>query len=112
MTCQAAGLLGAHAAGAVLNRIAGEQPVPIALGFVGQCISPGRRADIFQFAHKNDNAMRLCLGGRLGAKPKEFVCGGTVKQLADEAGKPGSLEWAWARMTSADICCRPSAATP
>jgi NADH dehydrogenase len=25
------------------------------------------------------------------------VCNGTVKQLADEARKPGSLRWAWAR---------------
>ncbi len=97
MSCQAAGPLGAHAADTVLSRIAGEQPAPIALGFAGQCISLGRRAGIFQFAHKNDAAMRLYLGGRPAAKLKEFVCRGTVKQLADEARKPGSLNWAWAK---------------
>lgn len=97
MSCQAAGPLGAHAADTVLRRIAGEQPAPIALGFAGQCISLGRRAGIFQFAHRNDTAMRLYLGGRPGAKLKEFVCWGTVKQLAAEASKPGSLSWAWAK---------------
>ncbi|WP_200214407.1 NAD(P)/FAD-dependent oxidoreductase [Micromonospora coerulea] len=97
MSCQAAGPLGAHAADTVLSRIAGEQPAPIELGFAGQCISLGRRAGIFQFAHRNDTAMRLYLGGRPGAKLKEFVCWGTVKQLADEARKPGSLSWAWSK---------------
>ncbi|MGH3437979.1 MAG: NAD(P)/FAD-dependent oxidoreductase [Sciscionella sp.] len=95
MSCQAAGPLGAHAADTVLSRIAGEQPAPINLGFAGQCISLGRRAGIFQLAHRNDTAMRLYLGGRPGAKLKAFVCWGTVKQLADEARKPGSLHWAW-----------------
>ena len=93
MSCQAAGPLGAHAADTVLSRIAGEQPAPINLGFAGQCISLGRRAGIFQFAHRNDTAMGFYLGGRPGAKLKEFVCWHTVKQLADEARKPGSLSW-------------------
>jgi NADH dehydrogenase FAD-containing subunit len=97
MSCQAAGPLGAHAADTVLKRIAGEEPAPIALGFLGQCISLGRRAGIFHLAHRNDTAMRLYLGGRPGAKLKEFVCWGTVKQLAMEASKPGSLRWAWAK---------------
>ncbi len=98
MSCQAAGPLGVHAADTVLSRIAGEQPAPIALGFVGQCISLGRRAGIVQFAHKNDTAMGLYLGGRLGAKLKGFVCWGTVKQLALEARKPGLFFVpAWAR---------------
>ncbi|MGH3547629.1 MAG: NAD(P)/FAD-dependent oxidoreductase [Pseudonocardiaceae bacterium] len=94
MSCQAAGPLGAQAADTVLSRIAGEQPAPINLGFAGQCISLGRRAGIFQFAHRNDTAMRLYLGGRPGAKLKEFVCWGTVKQLAYEARRPGSYIWA------------------
>jgi NADH dehydrogenase FAD-containing subunit len=97
MSCQAAGPLGAHAADTVLRRIAGEHPAPIALGFIGQCISLGRRSGIFQFAHRNDTATRLHLGGRPGAKLKELICRGTVTQLADEARKPGSLHWAWAK---------------
>ncbi|SEG82615.1 NADH dehydrogenase, FAD-containing subunit [Thermomonospora echinospora] len=93
MSCQAATRIGAHAADTVLNRIAGEQPASINLGFFGQCISLGRRAGIFQFAAKDDTAIRLYLGGRPGAKLKEFVCRHTVKHLADEARKPGSLTW-------------------
>ena len=97
MSCQAAGPLGAHAADTVLHRIAGEPPTAIDLGFAGQCISLGRQAGIFQFAHRDDSANRYYVGGRLGAKLKAFVCWGTVKQLTDEARKPGSLHWASAR---------------
>ncbi|MFI6984052.1 NAD(P)/FAD-dependent oxidoreductase [Embleya sp. NPDC050154] len=94
MSCQAAIPLGAQAADTVLSRIAGEQPEPISLGFAGQCISLGRRAGIFQFADKDDTAKKLHLGGRPGAKLKEFVCKITVKHLAAEAAKPGSHTWA------------------
>jgi NADH:ubiquinone reductase (H+-translocating) len=93
MSCQAATRIGAHAADTVLARIAGEQPAPINLGFFGQCISLGRRAGIFQFASKDDTANGWYIGGGLGAKLKEFVCQHTVKHLADEARKPGSLTW-------------------
>lgn len=93
MSCQAAVQLGPQAAETVLARIAGEQPTPINVGFLGQCISLGRRAGIFQFAHRNDAAKRLYLSGRPGAKLKELVCKGTVWQLAYEARKPGSRTW-------------------
>ncbi len=93
MSCQAAGPLGAHAADTVLSRIANKRPAPIDLGFAGQCISLGRRAGIFQFAHRDDTAKRLHLGGRTGAKVKEFVCKHTIKQLVNEARKPGSHTW-------------------
>ncbi|WP_328411083.1 NAD(P)/FAD-dependent oxidoreductase [Nocardia sp. NBC_00403] len=93
MSCQAATRIGAHAADTVLSRIADEQPAPINLGFFGQCISLGRRAGIFQFASKDDTAIKFYLGGGPGAKLKEFVCKHTVKHLADEARKPGSLTW-------------------
>src|SRR5262245_9596383 len=93
MSCQAAGPLGSHAADTVLRRIAGEQPAPIAVGFAGQCISLGRRAAVFQFAHKNDTARRLHVGGRPGAKLKEYFCSAAFKELANEARKPGSFTW-------------------
>lgn len=38
--------------------------------------------------------MRFYLGGRPGARLKEFIWKHTVKQLAGEARKPGSLTWA------------------
>ncbi|GAA3164557.1 hypothetical protein [Nonomuraea salmonea] len=93
MSCQSATRIGAHAADTVLRRIAGEQPAPLNLGFFGQCISLGRRAGIFQFANRDDTANTFYVGGRPGAKLKEFVCQSTVKHLAEEARKPGSLTW-------------------
>ncbi|MDT8913221.1 FAD-dependent oxidoreductase [Amycolatopsis sp. PS_44_ISF1] len=93
MSCQAAGPLGAQAADTVLSRIAGERPVAVRLGFAGQCLSLGRRGGIFQFARRDDVAIGFHLGGRLGAKIKELVCAGTIRQLTREAAEPGSLRW-------------------
>lgn len=90
MSCQAAMPLGARAADTVLSRIAGEQPSTLNQVFAGQCISLGRRAGIFQFAHRNDTALWFHIDGRPGAKLKEIVCKGIVKHLVDEARKPGS----------------------
>ncbi|MBO8190133.1 FAD-dependent oxidoreductase [Streptomyces oryzae] len=93
MSCQAALPLGSHAADTVLSRIAGEQPADFTKGIAAMCVSLGRRAGVFQFAHRNDTAMRLHLSGRLGAKLKEAACASPIKQLADEARKPGSHTW-------------------
>lgn len=93
MSCQAALQLGPRAADTVLSRMAGRQPAPLALGFAGQCISLGRGAGIFQFSHRNDRALGFFVGGWFGAKTKEFVCRGTVRQLAGEARRPGSLRY-------------------
>ncbi|MER5382509.1 FAD-dependent oxidoreductase [Streptomyces sp. NPDC002688] len=90
MSCQAAMPLGARAADTVLSRIAGERPSPLNQVFAGQCISLGRRAGIFQFAHRYDVAVGFHIDGRPGARLKEFVCTGIVKHLAGEARKPGS----------------------
>ncbi|WP_282700264.1 FAD-dependent oxidoreductase [Streptomyces sp. CC219B] len=90
MSCQAAIPMGARAADTVLSRIAGERPSTLNQVFAGQCISLGRGAGIFQFAHRYDVAVGFHIGGRTGAKVKEFVCQGIVKHLAGEAGKPGS----------------------
>jgi NADH:ubiquinone reductase (H+-translocating) len=93
MSCQAALPLGSHAADTVLSRIAGEQPADFRKGIAAMCVSLGRRAGVFQFAHRNDTAMRLHLSGRLGAKIKEAACTSPIKQLVDEARKPGSHTW-------------------
>ncbi|MDH2425898.1 FAD-dependent oxidoreductase [Sphaerisporangium sp. TRM90804] len=98
MSCQAAVQLGPHAADTVLSRIAGEHPAPLALAMVAQCISLGRRAGIVQFAHRNDVAMGLHIGGRAGAMIKELICKGIPWQLTHQARKPGSLDFpAWAK---------------
>ncbi|MEV5548428.1 FAD-dependent oxidoreductase [Streptomyces sp. NPDC052309] len=93
MSAYAAGCLGAHAADTVLHRIAGERPAPVDLSFPAMCVSLGRRAAVFQLAHKDDTAMRLYIGGRAGAKLKEISCNFSVKHLTDEARKPGSHSW-------------------
>ncbi|MEH0582301.1 NAD(P)/FAD-dependent oxidoreductase [Streptomyces sp. B21-108] len=90
MSCQAAMPLGARAADTVLSRIAGERPSPLNQVFAGQCISLGRRAGIFQFAHRYDVAVWFHIAGRPGARLKEFICNGIVGHLAGEARKPGS----------------------
>jgi NADH dehydrogenase len=53
----------------------------------------GRRTGLFQFARRSDVAIGLHLGGRAGARLKEFVCRQTVQQLAYEARKPGARTW-------------------
>ncbi|NNH68855.1 FAD-dependent oxidoreductase [Nocardia uniformis] len=93
MSAYAAGCLGAHAADTVLNRIAGERSAPIDLSFAAMCISFGRRAGIFQLAHKDDAAMRLYFSGLAGKKLKEMSCAFSVKHLVTEARKPGSHSW-------------------
>ncbi|MFC8362213.1 NAD(P)/FAD-dependent oxidoreductase [Streptomyces griseorubiginosus] len=90
MSCQAAIPLGARAADTVLSRIGQEVPAPLNEAFAGQCISLGRGAGIFQFARRSDVAVGVHIGGRPGARVKEFVCQGIIKHLAGEAGKPGS----------------------
>lgn len=113
MSCQAAGPLGAHAADTVLHRIAGDEPGPVALGFLGQCLSLGRRDGMFQLAHRDDTARRTYLAGRPGARLKELVCWGTVKQLTWEARRPGTYAvpgWAADRSRPARVEARRDAA--
>jgi NADH dehydrogenase FAD-containing subunit len=103
MSCQAAGPLGAHAADTVLRRVAGEEPEPVALGFFGQCLSLGRGAGVFQYARRDDRATPVYLAGRPGARLKEYICASIVKQLRDEARKPGSHHWADDRARAARL---------
>lgn len=93
MSCQAALPLGSHAADTVLARIAGEQPRDFDRGIAAMCISLGRRSAVFQFAHGDDTAMPLYVGGALGARLKEAACKSPMSQLACEARKPGSHRW-------------------
>ncbi|MEH1129781.1 NAD(P)/FAD-dependent oxidoreductase [Micromonospora sp. CPCC 206061] len=93
MSCQAALPLGSHAADTVLSRIAGEQPANFSRGIAAMCVSLGRRIGVFQLAHWDDTATGLHLSGRLAAKIKEAACKSPIKQLADEARKPGKHSW-------------------
>lgn len=93
MSCQAAGQLGGTAGDTVLSRIAGAEPAPVAVAFVGQCLSLGRAAGMFEFSRRDDTPIGVHLGGRgaarLGAGIKELVCRSTVMQLGWEARWPG-----------------------
>ncbi|MCK9794419.1 FAD-dependent oxidoreductase [Isoptericola sp. 4D.3] len=97
MSCQAAGQLGGAAADTVLARLAGTEPAPVAVGFLGQCLSLGRGAGLFQFAGRDDVPVPVFLGGRLGARPgawlKELVCKSTVMGLTWEARRPGIVRY-------------------
>ncbi|MDN4599252.1 NAD(P)/FAD-dependent oxidoreductase [Leifsonia virtsii] len=90
MSCQAAGPLGGHAADTVLQRIHGDEPRPFAMGFIGLCLSLGRRNGVFQFEHRDDSPTGARIAGRAGASVKELVCRGTVQQLVLEARHPGA----------------------
>ncbi|MEU9888794.1 FAD-dependent oxidoreductase [Sphaerisporangium sp. NPDC051011] len=93
MSCYAAGPLGAQAADTVLSRIAGTEPAVISLAFSGACASLGRSAGIRQLARKDDTAVNVYVGGRIGAAIKETTCKLGVSKIRREARKPGSLLW-------------------
>ncbi|MEV4238301.1 MULTISPECIES: FAD-dependent oxidoreductase [unclassified Nocardia] len=93
MSCQGAGPLGAQAADTVLSHIAGTEPAAIDLALTGACVSLGRRVGIRQLARKDDTAVNLYIGGRMGARIKEMTCKVAVWKIRREARKPGSLIW-------------------
>ncbi|GIG87810.1 NAD(P)/FAD-dependent oxidoreductase [Plantactinospora endophytica] len=93
MSCQAAGALGAQAANTVLSHIAGTPPAVIDQALTGSCVSLGRHAAVRQLARRDDTAVNLYVGGRLGAAIKEFTCKVGVSRIRREARKPGSAVW-------------------
>ncbi|MEU7740881.1 FAD-dependent oxidoreductase [Nonomuraea sp. NPDC049158] len=94
MSGYAAGPLGAQAANTVLSRIAGTEPAVLDLAFTGACVSLGRHAGIRQLARKDDTAVNVFIGGRMGAAIKEVTCKFVVaKRIRGEARKPGSMSW-------------------
>ncbi|KAA0022153.1 NAD(P)/FAD-dependent oxidoreductase [Antrihabitans cavernicola] len=90
MGCATALPLGAQAAQTVLARLRGEQPAPMSIGFVAQCISLGRKAGVIQFVHADDSPRSAMLSGRLGASVKESICKMTLRSLIKEQTRPGA----------------------
>lgn len=88
MCCAAALPLGAHAADTVLRRVAGREPRPVSVSVPGQCLSLGRRAGVLQLARRDDTAVALHAGGRLGAWFKETVTAGNRSSLGLVARRP------------------------
>lgn len=95
MSCQAAIPLGSLAADAVLARIEGRSPRAVSPGFVGQCLSVGRRDGLVQASTSDDHAKKGFLGGRTAAAIKEAVCWSTYRGLVFEGRRPGLVNWAF-----------------
>lgn len=93
MSCQSANQLAPQAANTVLSRIAGTAPAVFDYGFVGSCISLGRKSGTLQFARKDDAAVNVYISGRIVASVKEAICKGTLWGIRREARKPGSTVW-------------------
>lgn len=91
MCCAAALPLGAHAAATVLRRAAGEEPQAFSVPVPGQCLSLGRRAGVLQLARRDDTAIAVHVGGRVGAWFKEAVTAGNRASLSLVARRPGLL---------------------
>jgi NADH dehydrogenase len=90
MGCAVALPLGGHAAETVLHLIRGEEPSPISIGLVMQCLSLGRRRGYIQFVRADDTPGPLHLNGRLGAVVKEIICRMVVNSPRRESRKPGA----------------------
>ena len=92
MGCATALPLGAHAAATVLARLRGEQPTPLSIGFVAQCVSLGRKSGVIQFVHADDTPRSLVVSGRMGASVKESICKMTLDSLIKEQTRPGAYK--------------------
>ncbi len=90
MGCAVALPLGGHAAETVLHLIRQEQPAPISIGLVLQCLSLGRRRGYIQLVRPDDSPGRLALNGRPGAAVKEIVNRLVVTSPRKEREKPGA----------------------
>jgi NADH dehydrogenase len=92
MSCQTALPMGAHAADTILARLGDTEPTPLSLGFVGQCISLGRRRGAFQPTRADDSPAFPAITGRVGALVKEQVCQTTVRWMTKQAAG-GAYRW-------------------
>lgn len=93
MGCAVALPLGAHAAETVLARMRNQDPNPVSVGFIAQCISLGRKRGYIQFVRADDTPRSLHLGGKLGAAFKESICKMVVKAPKKESVKAGAYSW-------------------
>lgn len=92
-SCASALPLGAHAAGTVLARLAGDAPSVVDVGYVVRCVDLAAGRGHVQLVRPDDDARPWALTGRAGGWVKEKVCRMTVAWLADEARSAGSYTW-------------------
>jgi NADH dehydrogenase len=90
MSCAAALPLGGHAAETVLHLVRGEEPAPISIGFLLQCLSLGRKDGHIQLVRPDDSARAGRLTGRSAAWVKERICRLVVDGPTKERHRPGA----------------------
>lgn len=93
MGCATAMPMGAHAADVLRARILGRAPRGFAFGFVGQCLSLGRRGGVIQFVRPDDAPRAATLRGGVAARAKESVLRYATRSLALERWLPGTYAW-------------------
>jgi NADH dehydrogenase len=93
MACYTAGPTAGTAADTVLSRIAGDQPAPFSLGYLGSCVALGQRAAVMQFTRKDDTPLDFHIRGRVTGAIKQAVIKGTLWGLRREGRKPGVTVW-------------------
>lgn len=79
MSCASACPMGSFAADTLHRLQSGRTLIPFRFGFIGQCISLGRRAAVVQLVKPDDTPRSLYLRGKLAIWIKELICVGTVK---------------------------------
>jgi NADH:ubiquinone reductase (H+-translocating) len=94
MCCQAGLPAGAHAADTVAAELAGREPKPFRLGFLGQSISLGRRDALIQWTDRADNPKPHVTTGRRAAVYKNAVTGLVPLAPRLERRFPGASVWA------------------
>ncbi|MBD8045067.1 FAD-dependent oxidoreductase [Arthrobacter sp. Sa2BUA2] len=93
MTCASAMPMGAEAAGNILRSAAGTPLARHNSGFLGQCVSLGRRDGAVQFLTAGYTARSFHLHGRSAAVLKEVICRMTLRWIRGEAEKSGAYTW-------------------
>ncbi|WP_431042875.1 NAD(P)/FAD-dependent oxidoreductase [Streptomyces sp. P1-3] len=88
MSCQAGLPMGVQAADAVAARLSGRAPKPLAVRYVSQNISLGRRDGLIQLVRADDSPMGAAFTGRPAAAFKESICRLTVRVI--RRPKPGA----------------------
>jgi NADH dehydrogenase len=93
MGCAVALPLGGHAAETVVAQLRGEEPRPISVGLVLQCVSLGRKRGYIQVVRADDSPRRFHVAGRLGATVKEKICRMVIDAPRRESTHPGAYSW-------------------
>ena len=93
MACATAIPTGAHAADNVVRAIRGAPPAPFRFGFVGQCVSLGRRRGVVQRVDAHDAPTGPVYTGRTAALIKEAVCRFVIGSLRLERRWAGAYRW-------------------